>query len=123
MWDNANWDKLFAGYVAAVDEPPAAFWRELHEVCPHALVILSLPEPESWWESADETVFYVLRDPPPLDPPFMADWHVMTNDLYNTHFPGMLDNREKVIAAFKHHNNQVREVIPADQLLEWYARE
>src|SRR5438105_250833 len=52
-----DWDQLFAGYAAAVDWPSAAFWPELIEAYPEALVVLSVRDSESWWQSAHETIF------------------------------------------------------------------
>src|SRR5262245_3217336 len=49
-----DWDQLFAGYAAAVDWPSAAFWPELMEAYPDALVVLSVRDTQSWWQSAHE---------------------------------------------------------------------
>ncbi len=118
-----DWDELLGDYCAAVDEPPAAFWRELAEAYPDCLVVLSLRDPMAWWESADETAFGVLRSDPPAAPPFMAAWHTMVRDMMDARFPGMLDDRDTAIATFERHNALVREVIPAGRLLEWRAEQ
>ena len=39
--EEVDWEEVFAGYVAQVDFPGAAFWRELSVVFPDALVVLS----------------------------------------------------------------------------------
>jgi hypothetical protein len=36
------WNKVFAGYAAAVDNPASCVWRELLEANPAAKVILTL---------------------------------------------------------------------------------
>ena len=46
------WGELFEGYVAGVDWPAAAFWRELCEAYLDAPVLLSHRDPEDWWRSA-----------------------------------------------------------------------
>ena len=36
-----DWNKIFTGFVAAVDEPASCFWEELGQAYPEALVLLS----------------------------------------------------------------------------------
>lgn len=46
------WRELFAGYGAVVDWPASAFWCELSQEYPDALVVLSTrSSPEQWWRS------------------------------------------------------------------------
>jgi len=52
--------KILENYTAAVDFPVAAWWRELSELNPRAKLILSVREPERWYESASQTI---LPDP------------------------------------------------------------
>ena len=54
--ENADWDRLFAGYNSCVDWPSAHSWRELIQVYPEAKVILTYRSPESWWESFEKTI-------------------------------------------------------------------
>jgi hypothetical protein len=58
LWENAargkpvDWEELFRGYRATVDWPGAAFYEELMERYPDAKVILTVRNPERWYESA-----------------------------------------------------------------------
>ena len=52
-----DWNKIFNGFKAAVDEPASCFWKEISQAFPNALVILSVRDAESWWKSADKTIF------------------------------------------------------------------
>ncbi len=58
VWDAAargqpvDWDELFDGYRATVDWPGCSFYRELLDRYPDAKVILSVRDPERWYESA-----------------------------------------------------------------------
>ncbi|HSI71633.1 MAG TPA: sulfotransferase, partial [Fimbriimonas sp.] len=52
-----DWDKFLAGYAAEVDWPSSAFWDELSQAYPESLILLSVRDPESWWESASQTIF------------------------------------------------------------------
>lgn len=117
--DMPDWRRLLAGYAAAVDWPAAAFWSELAEAFPDALVLLSVREPEEWWQSADATILPTLRQPIEGGPPFMAEWHAMVRDMYAHRFSEALDDRDLAIARFVRHNDEVRQRVPAERLLEW----
>ncbi len=53
--ERVDWDELLGGYAATVDWPASAFWGELLEANPGALVLLSTREDAGqWWESASD---------------------------------------------------------------------
>lgn len=52
-----DWDAVFAGYSSAVDYPACTYWRELAAFYPEAKIILSVRDPESWFDSVSTTVF------------------------------------------------------------------
>ena len=47
-----DWDAAFAGYRATVDFPAANFWAELAEAYPKAKVLLTVRDPNRWYDSA-----------------------------------------------------------------------
>ncbi len=57
VWDDAarglpvDWDTLFQGYQATVDWPGCAFYEEFMRRYPDAKVILSVRDPERWYEA------------------------------------------------------------------------
>jgi len=63
LWEAASreeaieWDAIFAGYQAAVDWPTCSFFEQLMHAYPQARVILTIRDPESWYESASSTIF------------------------------------------------------------------
>jgi hypothetical protein len=62
----AEWQALMPGYVACVDEPASFYWKQLSDVFPKALVILSVRDTDSWWESmssVDEQIQEELKRP------------------------------------------------------------
>lgn len=109
-----DWRALFGGYHAAVDWPAAAYWRELMQLYPDALVLLSVRDSESWWRSAHGTIFPSIRIAPPA-------WRAMVEDLFAARFTADLEDREKCIEAFERHNAEVRAGVPPERLLEWRA--
>src|SRR5262249_37024332 len=65
VWDAAtrgqpvDWDELFRGYQATVDWPSCSFYEELMRRYPDAKVILTVRDPERWYESVRQTIFFV----------------------------------------------------------------
>ena len=61
-WIAANQGNLEAlrvplrDYRSTVDWPGCSFWRELSEIFPEAMVVLSVRPPERWYASFRETV-------------------------------------------------------------------
>jgi hypothetical protein len=113
--DMPDWNELFAGYAAAVDWPAAAFWPEISAAFPDAIVVLSVRDPESWWQSASTTIFPTSREQSG------TEWHAMVEAMFASRFTPELENRAACIKAFEDHNARVREAVPADRLLEWRA--
>ena len=107
--EEVNWEDVFAGYVAQMDFPGAAFWPELREVFPDALVVLSTRPAEDWYRSAASTIFQLDPDSSPF------------TDLYRERFGfgARYDDAEAMIAAYERHNASVRSAVPPDRFLEW----
>lgn len=113
-----DWNAVFAGFAAAVDWPSAAFWPELMEAFPDALVVLSTRDTQAWWQSAHETIFRVVEGANPG-----AEWLAMIQVLLAERFTADIQNAEACMAAFERHNARVRETVPPGRLLEWRASE
>jgi hypothetical protein len=126
VWQSAingqpvDWRALFADYAAVVDWPAAAFWPQIAEVFPDAIILLSVRDADGWWKSASRTIFEVSKRPPVPDgapgpgPGFVQ----MVNSMFSTFTP---DYREESAAkaAFDRHNADVRKRAPASRLVEW----
>ncbi|MCU1449196.1 MAG: hypothetical protein JWP02_1366 [Acidimicrobiales bacterium] len=114
--DGVDWDTLFEDYRAAVDWPAAAFWRETSAAYPDAVVVLSTRDSEGWWRSVDNTIFEVFRgqDPHPGD-----EWFAMVTDLFRVRFCADFLDRDKAIAAYEAHNDEVRRTVPPERFVEW----
>src|SRR5438128_8442485 len=63
-WASADWHRIFAGYESAVGSPCTAFWREIVDAFPSAKVILTVREPQKWYESASGTLSEALAPRP-----------------------------------------------------------
>jgi hypothetical protein len=114
-----DWEKVFAGYVAAVDWPASMFWRELTAENPDALVILSMRDSaEVWWRSLDEMVLTYARQCLDADWKEGRDLVVLLEWFTGTR---QWDDPALLQAAYERHNAAVRTTVPARQLLEWRA--
>jgi hypothetical protein len=52
-----DWEQIFGGYRATVDWPACSFYGELMEKYPDAKVILTVRDPQRWYESAYNTIY------------------------------------------------------------------
>ena len=95
---HADWAKIFAGYNATVDWPNATYYRELAAAYPDAKVILTERDPDSWFESTQETIF--ARDiPPDADAPFPRMLRKVIGELFDQR----LHDRDKCISVYRAH--------------------
>jgi len=78
------WNAVLDGYRAAVDVPAAAFWQELADADPDALILLSLREsPGQWRESVSRAMLHLSTPKPPPGTGF-AEYTALAVDLRRT---------------------------------------
>ncbi len=124
LWTKAaagkpDWPAIFKGYGAAVDFPTAAFWRELADFYPDAKIILSLRDPEKWYESTQETI---------LSPAMTAGFEHMpfapvVKSVVHRFFDDEIHDRDHLIEVFNRHNEDVKNAVPKDRLLVFEAKD
>ena len=115
-----DWGAAMEGCQAAVDWPSCTYYKELMAAFPEAKVLLSVRDPERWYESVRTTIFELsVRSPRWLAwiaPPFRAVLSVSKACVWST-FDGRFEDRDHAIAVFKDHIAEVKRVVPADRLL------
>jgi hypothetical protein len=123
-----RWETVMPGYVACVDEPASYYWKQLSDAFPKALVVLSLRDADSWWDS-----FYALEEyhqeemkRPELITPERREFLDFTDAVYVHHQQGISAEVEK--AFFETHNRRVlahaeRDPSFARRLLVWRAQD
>ena len=116
-----DWVALMEPYCSLVDWPGASLWPELLAANPQALVLLSVRDPEDWYRSASSTIFLGLGNRIEGGPPGMSSWMETMRCLLRDRFSDQFDDKAAMINAFDRHNARVRDMVPADQLLEWTA--
>jgi hypothetical protein len=127
---STNWDDVFFGYQSTTDLPGALFYQQLLVQYPHAKIILTVRDPESWWKSVSETIapappvwrwIYRLANLHPS-----AAFHQLTEYCIWKPFCGGSHNartKEIMIQAFVAHNEKVQATVPADKLLIMHVKE
>ena len=132
--EHPDWEEVFRDYRATVDWPGAAFYEELMERYPDAKVILSVRDPERWYESARSTIYNVqnvasslLFSLVALFVPRLKDLRraaLMAADLvWERTFDGRFEDREYAIEVFKRWNEEVKERVPFEKLLVYEVKE
>ena len=112
-----DWEEILAGYRSAVDWPAAAFYAPLMERYPEAKVVLTVRDPEAWYESARATI---VPDPERLG----EDTSPMTRRvIWDGVFDGRVHDREHALAVFRRHVAEVRARVPRERLLVYDVRE
>lgn len=114
-----NWEAIFRDYVATVDFPASNYWRELAEAYPDAKIILSVRDPERWYESTQATIFN--RDI--QSRASGTKWGRMLKGTIDDHVGGDLNDREGLLAAFQNHTRNVQDAFGPERLLTFEARQ
>ena len=114
-----DWDAIFDGYGATVDFPASNYWRELAAAYPDAKVLLSLRDPERWYQSTQETIF----SPRLQEFQTGTKWGKMIKATIDDHLGGNMNDRESLIQAFNAHNDAVRAAFDEDRLLVFEAKQ
>jgi len=120
--ESVDLDTLFEGYRASVDWPSCNFWRQQLAQYPDAKVILTLRDPDRWYESVMTTIYKTstaaLEDADP-DVRYAGQWaHEV---IWGAVFDGRMQDREFVLRVFNQHNETVRAEVPIDRLLVFEA--
>jgi hypothetical protein len=118
-----DWVALYSGYEAAVDFPTCAYWSELAEAFPDALILLSVRESESWARSWTGLWGYLKYFRLLRFLPFVSDVvAVLDAVIKDRTFGGRMDP-ESLAATFEAHNARVQATVPPERLLVYRVQE
>jgi hypothetical protein len=133
IWDAAargepvDWEALFQGYQAIVDWPGCSFYRQYLELYPEAKVILTVRDPERWYESALQTIYYVRHAFPswvtPLLPRMRRFRRMLDRLIWVGLFQRRFEDKSFAIEVFNRHNEEVRRLVPSQRLLVFDVKE
>jgi len=123
--ERSGWRTILEGYQAAVDWPAVFIWKTLIAAFPDAKVILTLRDPERWYESARQTIFARMQEfaaalagseAESIDPARRAHMRMVNTIVVDKTFGGDL-SRDHAIRVFNAHNEEVRRTVPPERLL------
>lgn len=129
-----DWETVFSDYRAAVDWPAAAYYESLMLAYPEAKVILTVRDPERWYESVRSTI-YTVRGM--VSSPFFSlgarlvprlrhlrRAALMVSGLaWDDTFGGRFEDREHATRTFERLNERVVERLPQERLLIYSVSE
>lgn len=119
-----DWDAVFAGYRAQVDWPGARYWRALARHYPDAKAILTVRDPDGWFDSVQATLAPLVASrgthaSPHLNAVIEMGYRTVVQPL----FQGRMSERAHATRVFLDHVASVRAALPADRLLVLDVRE
>jgi hypothetical protein len=131
----ADWDGVLGGYEAAVDWPACSFYEDFMERHPAAKVILSVRDPERWYESVRNTI-YELSVVIPRHPIYRIGYKLVSlfvfrgsgnvdlagEIIWQGTFDGRFEDKNYAIEVFERHNAEVRQRVPGDRLLVYNVK-
>ncbi len=137
LWEAASqrkpvdWGELFSGYRATTDWPACSFYKELMERYPDAKVILTVRDPDRWYESTYNTIYGmrrmisspIFRLAAPFRPGLSRAAKMNDQLIWEETFGGSLEDRQRAIEVFERHNQEVRRHVPPDKLLVYEVKE
>jgi hypothetical protein len=131
-----DWRPLFTGYRATVDWPGAYFWRELTAAHPEAKVILTVRDPQRWYDSARATIYAATQartaTPAPRLLYRLVSWanpragngfRTVQETVWDGTMEGRFEDRNAAIRIFEEHNREVIATIPPQRLLVFDVKE
>jgi hypothetical protein len=119
-----DWDQIFQGYRSQVDWPGARYWRELVAHYPKARVILTIRDPDEWYESMKATIIPFVGTRGTHEVPFVNQLLDMGHEtVFEQVFNGRLHDRDYAIRTFNRHIAEVQSEVPSDRLLTFDVRQ
>jgi hypothetical protein len=117
-----NWDSILGSYGSAVDFPASTFYAKLLERYPDAKVVLTVRDPDRWYESCLKTIHAISQDLPMrwmggLVPRVGKVLRMASAVEWQGEFGGRFRDKEHAIGVYNRRNDEVRRRVPADKLL------
>lgn len=109
-----EWRDLFKHYRAGVDFPFTTQYKIYLQNYPETKVILTVRDPDEWYDSARQTIYHIQRI---LIRYLPGGRKVGEKTIWYQLFENRFEDREFAIRAFKQHTEQVKQTVAPEQLL------
>lgn len=119
---SVDWASFLRDYQATVDFPGCSFYKEMMVAFPDAKVLLSVRDPERWYQSCLETIHAIVTKWPMswvgAYMPKVGPVHRLTSKLiWRNLFEGRFLDRDFALRRFREHNEEVIRHVPPERLL------
>jgi hypothetical protein len=130
--ETVNWKELFNGYQATVDWPGCTFYKEFMQIYPDAKVLLTVRDPEKWYESTQSTIYHrTVRTNAPfsrrllrlLRPDILKTVRMINTLIWEGTFNDNFTDKPYAIEIFNQHIEEVKKVVPPERLLVYNVKE
>jgi hypothetical protein len=142
FWDKVDqgnavdFNELFSEFQASVGFPGYIYYKQIMEYYPDAKVLLSIRDPEEWYENASKTILVPDRNPGNKEladsirefNPYLgecidriADLHRKV--LHEEIFEGKFEDKDFAIGRFIERNQEVKKTVPPERLLVYQVTE
>jgi hypothetical protein len=119
-----DWANVFREYRSQVDWPGARYWRELAAHSPKAKVILTVRDPDAWFDSVQATIVPFLSARGKHTSPHANAIAEMAYELIARQvFDERMSDRKHATRVFKDHIVQVQSEIAPERLLTFDLRD
>ena len=124
-----DWVELLDGWESTVDWPACTFWEQISAAFPDAPVLLSVRDPEKWYESCKKSIHASAQAAAKGElkggsVQVSQEALKMINTLiWHGTFEGRFDDKDFAIDLFNRHNEDVKSKVPADKLLVYEITE
>jgi predicted naringenin-chalcone synthase len=122
-----DWRAALAGWGSTVGWLGARFYREMLDVWPDALVLLSVRDPDTWYASCRDSIYFAREttsrghmaasaaSPGPSSPP--TAFETIDGLIWDGIFEGRFAEREHALSLYARHNEEVMSTVPRERLL------
>ncbi len=136
--ERSDWNTVLGAYEACVDWPTCTFYKELMREYPEAKVLLSIREPERWYESVRTTIYELSKT---IDRSVVARaiftpisfvvfgglsknrGAMIEEIIWQGTFHGRFEDRDYAINILKEHNEEVKRHVPPQKLLVYDVKQ
>ena len=123
-----DWDTLLKDYQATTDWPACTFYRQLMQHYPEAKIILTIRDPEKWYNSTLNTIY------PSSTKKFinfigyawarrLARYKMINAIIWEGTFHNQFENKKYALEVFKHHIEEVKRTVPPKRLLIYEVKQ
>lgn len=113
-----DWSDVFSEFQSTTDCPACYFWKDLLGAFPNARYILTVRDPETWYDSFRTTVYEAMMHPERSADEAHASVQRMARMLIlDTMFEGRFEDKGFAIQTYQQHTKAVIEQLPPKQLL------